>query len=1143
MAAVVPVVPTSEVERPGLQSVVSLTFGSEAEGGATSAIASSTGSLPHSIDDVERRGYAVFGSIFVYKNDGVIDYATEKLFCLQRYSFFSGAFRKVSAIMALGSFAIAVFAVSEQKWLRCGLLASIVSPIFVSFSFLTYRKNFGSSADPLSEKLIVVLLIVQSAAIDFSEWARPRLDYGFMVMHFSFIHNFTPLGADSMILVSIFELSLFLVLKILRFLDLDTALDNDEEDETSLSTSKFCVKTGHLADVIIGMVVPSLLLTAQTYVTIKRSNTMRLDMLNQEQIKAQQKLMNQERKTSEDMLRSMLPRKVIETLKINEFVEPQLFENVTVIFAEICRFGDLCQDLEPALVVEVLNVIYLEFDRLSDLLRVYKVETVGQVYMAVVGCPEHIKNHADVASHFALACLVALHKLEDKISRIRQESTMTSGDDRPIQARIGLNSGRLRAGVVGLESPRYKLVGDTVNTASRMESTCEPDRVQVSPSTLSQLSRNMFKIEHRGEIQVKGKPPMRTAYLNGYVDPSMNSRREILIEGIEPQPPKRRSLCGIGSTSTAAFQQVYGHEGMNDGAPNPSPSGFSENTPNPSGSDVYRTTSGISDSSMNMGPVGTHGLTTALPALSAAFKRDIFSGDPAFEDSKSLESKIATKLPDRQSISDIHLFSHAKRCCSLGSTNTWFLLAPVAYTSPEFLQQLKSDREPFEEDTVWSRRAITRGLTLIWLLLITLLTAGDYYLHYLRSDLEQYFWDIHVIARVMGNQVVCIVYLMFLTRTDLFRRYAQRVSIAMLGAQGLSLLVSAFLVYNNESAVIAVYGVYVFLYPVCSILQRLCVCLAGVIGFLLVEFLRCGFASVYEQFRNLAFLITFFCCLSCGIHLEEFMTHVAHYENRRLTARSEDIRIMRESGNELLVNLLPPHVVSLVRNGVSPIAEAYPNVTIIFTDIKGFTAYSAALTPAELMVLLNSMYSAFDEVILNWGLYKVEILGDAYFISSGCPVEEVPWSPDQAAMRAVEVALALLRTMPQVCSDARVQMRVGLHSGPVVAGVVGKKGPRYHLFGPTVVYAEKMESHGEPGRVHISNATYETLQGGDHEYESEKRSISVEGYEDVQTTWFVNKSICKEASKLQRSLIVERHKRNNQKQKGNGFMSPVRTLK
>merc|ERR1719224_166520 len=101
-----------------------------------------------------------------------------------------------------------------------------------------------------------------------------------------------------------------------------------------------------------------------------------------------------------------------------------------------------------------------------------------------------------------------MESLQDRIEHIRCHNDEQSPKrDSPVQCRVGLNSGKLRAGIVGLESPRYKLVGDTVNTASRMESTCEPGRVQVSPSTLEQLSKDMFKIEDRGEIQVKGKPP------------------------------------------------------------------------------------------------------------------------------------------------------------------------------------------------------------------------------------------------------------------------------------------------------------------------------------------------------------------------------------------------------------------------------------------------------------------------------------------------------------------------------------------------------------------------------------------------------------------------------------------------------------
>jgi class 3 adenylate cyclase len=311
---------------------------------------------------------------------------------------------------------------------------------------------------------------------------------------------------------------------------------------------------------------------------------------------------------------------------------------------------------------------------------------------------------------------------------------------------------------------------------------------------------------------------------------------------------------------------------------------------------------------------------------------------------------------------------------------------------------------------------------------------------------------------------------------------------------------------------------------VCTIFQRLCITFFAAFAYAAVEIYRCDIESAKNKGVSIFFLFTLFAFIACGIRLEEFMEHVSHYEGRKIAARVEEIRINKALGSELLLSLLPSHVVPLVRDHVSPIAEHHKDVTIIFTDIKGFTQYSSQLSPSELMRFLNNMYSAFDEVILNWELYKVEIIGDAYFISAGCPKpSNGTRKPDEWAMRAVEVALTLLRTMPQVCDDPAVKMRVGLHTGSVVAGVVGKKGPRYHLFGPTVAYAEKMESHGEPSRVHISDDTHSLLQEGGHEYDFEERTVQVEG-EGVQRTWFVNKSNSKAAQQVARGLIVQRRK-------------------
>eukprot|EP00493_Phyllostaurus_siculus_P027351 UN27698 len=188
----------------------------------------------------------------------------------------------------------------------------------------------------------------------------------------------------------------------------------------------------------------------------------------------------------------------------------------------------------------------------------------------------------------------------------------------------------------------------------------------------------------------------------------------------------------------------------------------------------------------------------------------------------------------------------------------------------------------------------------------------------------------------------------------------------------------------------------------------------------------------------------FFVSMACGVRLEEHLEHVAHYEQRRVQQRLQETEEAKKASLTLLESLLPSHVVDAVAEGISPIAEHHTDVTIMFTDIKGFTSYSSQISAQELVDLLNNMYSAFDEIIVSWALYKVEIIGDAYFISSGCPRREKDGHqkrPDLDAMRAVEVGLALQRTLSRVTSEeADLKMRVGLHTGSVIAGVVGKKG-------------------------------------------------------------------------------------------------------
>ncbi|XP_061894002.1 guanylyl cyclase C isoform X1 [Entelurus aequoreus] len=203
----------------------------------------------------------------------------------------------------------------------------------------------------------------------------------------------------------------------------------------------------------------------------------------------------------------LLPGPVVRSLKETGRVEPELFEEVTVYFSDIVGFTTLCHYSTPMEVVDMLNEIYKNFDSVLDHHDVYKVETIGDAYMVASGLPKRNGDrHAVDIARMALDILSFVGTFE-----------LQHLPGIPLWIRIGVHSGPCAAGVVGNKMPRYCLFGDTVNTASRMESTGLPLRIHVSQSTLAILHRTNchFLCELRGETYLKGKGKEMTYWLTG----------------------------------------------------------------------------------------------------------------------------------------------------------------------------------------------------------------------------------------------------------------------------------------------------------------------------------------------------------------------------------------------------------------------------------------------------------------------------------------------------------------------------------------------------------------------------------------------------------------------------------------------------
>jgi guanylate cyclase len=175
---------------------------------------------------------------------------------------------------------------------------------------------------------------------------------------------------------------------------------------------------------------------------------------------------------------------------------------------------------------------------------------------------------------------------------------------------------------------------------------------------------------------------------------------------------------------------------------------------------------------------------------------------------------------------------------------------------------------------------------------------------------------------------------------------------------------------------------------------------------------------------------------------------------------------------ELLTNAIPPAIARRLRRGERRIAERYPTTTVVFADIVGFTPWAQRTPPDDVVGLLDGLFTTFDELVARHGLEKIKTIGDAYMAVAGAPHPR-----DDHAAAAIEFAQALIDAVARTRerSGADLQMRVGVASGPVIAGVIGTQRLQFDLWGETVNLASRMESSGVPGRIQVAESTRELL--------------------------------------------------------------------
>ena len=270
--------------------------------------------------------------------------------------------------------------------------------------------------------------------------------------------------------------------------------------------------------------------------------------------------------------------------------------------------------------------------------------------------------------------------------------------------------------------------------------------------------------------------------------------------------------------------------------------------------------------------------------------------------------------------------------------------------------------------------------------------------------------------------------------------------------------------YVHGSAVV----MWAFMAPLFSLLIRpareTAIWLAAFVGdLILAAMLDASVAQSVQPLPNIA-ILTLFALNITGIGQLIFLV-ISYFRVQRDAAERRSER--------LLLNVLPELIAARLKRGEEPIADHHDDISVLFADLAGFTVRSAHETPAETVAVLNEVFSVFDGLVSRYGLEKIRTIGDSYMVAAGVPVARSDHAHAICAM-----AIDLRREVAGLNSehDWDLSFRIGINSGPAVAGIVGREKFHYDLWGDTVNIASRMESHGLPDQIQVTESVYERVK-------------------------------------------------------------------
>ena len=642
---------------------------------------------------------------------------------------------------------------------------------------------------------------------------------------------------------------------------------------------------------------------------------------------------------------------------------------VSVIFCDIHNFERIIDLYSPSELTDLLNLTFDRIDRICESFGVTKIETVGKTYLACAGLKDSesgidssIRNvpHSRRAVEMALAI-------------IKESERIWLKDGSHIKFKIGVNSGPVTAGVVGFHKPQFSLVGDTVNTASRMASTLvEINAVQISMSTydLMQDHHGLCYTDCVQEVKGKGKMETKIVQLiEAKTDDLYSDESHFLFF-------KRRSIP-LNSLSSPHFLQL----------------------------------SKVSD---NL-------------ASKSHTKQSTLLSNLGVNNTKELLNRQTT-----QKVYNFFLF-----ICKETKAERMF-------------------RVRYLEET-WIRQKYGMVVSGICNLLLIIAESTYLALDFKAASLSR-------LCIVILHELLLVLSLYLRPKYGKSPVFALCLSI-LFCLSFIAMYVSEF-ISNFTLNLTYMYFSYHFLqlnFFTGTIFSK------NLIPNLIQTSIWLSFTFTHSlSLPHISYTLTFISIILFTVFSDEKRMRL---NSVLKSAAEKEI----EKTSLLLSQMMPPHALANLEEG-KQVMDRLNQVTIMFADIVGFTAWSSVRSPSEVVGMLSELFTSFDHICVENDVYKVHTIGDCY-VAMGY-VNDNNRNPAKEAVNLINFASSIIGEIEKTNLKCGIElgMRIGVHTGMITAGIIGTKIVRYDIYGTDVFIANKMESNGEAGKIAVSEETKEILE-------------------------------------------------------------------